>query len=81
MKAKDISLIVLGVAFLGGLSTVEVMAGLYPDRVIYTIPAQTLSSPYQEIKPIDDLFKKQCQEYINHLKECVRLGYGLAEEK
>src|SRR3989338_6498240 len=77
MKAKDISLIVLGVAFIGGLSAVEAMAGLYPNRVIYTIQAQTLSYHHQEKKPIGDPFEKQCQEYIKNLNECVRLGYDL----
>jgi len=67
METKDISLIVLGIAFIGGLSAVEVMAGLYPDRVIYTIPAQTLSGSYQETKAPDGSIKKKCWEYCTYI--------------
>ena len=77
MKAKDISLIVLGVTVGGGLIFMETMAGLYPNKAIYTIPAQTLSYHHQEKKPIGDPFEKQCQEYIKDLNECAQFGYDL----
>ena len=84
MKAKDISLIVLGVAFIGGLSVLEAMAGLYPNRVIYTIPAQKLpdqkcSEYYREIlitKRLDETLEKQCWEYVKKKGEYVRESYG-----
>ncbi len=84
MKAKDISLIVLGVAFIGGLSAAEAMAGLYPHQVIYTIPApkllvQKLSGPYRENKSPDDRLEKQCWEYVKKPDQRVQEGYGLAE--
>ncbi len=88
MNVKDISLIVLGATFVGGLAAVEVMAGLYPNKVIYTIPAPELpvrkGAEYCRenlgTKQTDEALEKQCQRYINHLNECIRRDYGFAEK-
>ena len=67
MNAKDIGLIAAGVVFIGGLSAVEVMAGLYPNKVIYTIPAPEL--------PVH-----KCAEYCREILEMKQRDEGFEKK-